>query len=94
MSISIQFDELEGAEQIMSSEEMYRLGLEASIGEVDDVSDLISAHKWFNLAAMQGHLEARTYRAELAMEMTPDEIAEAQKLAREYLMTHRPRLSA
>ena len=41
---------------------------------------------------MMGNLEARTYRAELAREMTPDEVAEAQRLAREYLSTHRPRM--
>jgi TPR repeat protein len=70
---------------------MYRLGLEASTGGVNGSFDLITAHKWFNLASMQGNIEARAYRAELAKEMTPDEVAEAQRLAREYLATHRPR---
>lgn len=85
---------LNAAEPILSDVEMYRLGLEASTGGDDGAFDLITAHKWFNLAAMQGNLEARAYRAELAKEMTAEEIAEAQRLAREYLSTHRPRVSA
>ena len=57
------------------------------------IVDLVAAHKWFNLAAMLGNAEARTYRAELAREMTPDEVAEAQRLAREFLSSHRPRMA-
>ena len=85
---------LNTSEQILSGEDMYRLGLEASIsGETGD-QDLITAHKWFNLAAMQGNMEARAYRAELSAEMTSDEIAEAQRQAREYLSTHRASFNA
>lgn len=93
MSITVQAEALMSATAILSSEEMYRLGLEASVGDGDGRFDLINAHKWFNLAAMMGNLEARTYRAELAREMTADEVAEAQRLAREYLSTHRPRMA-
>ena len=93
MSISVQSDSLISATAILSGEEMYRLGLEASVGDDDGRFDLIKAHKWFNLAAMMGNPEARTYRAELAREMSPDEVAEAQRLAREYLSTHRPRMA-
>jgi hypothetical protein len=93
MSIPILADAVVSAEPIMSGEEMYRLGLEASTGGANGSFDLVVAHKWFNLAAMQGNIEARAYRAELAKEMTPDEVAEAQRLAREYLSTHRPRLN-
>ena len=90
MTMTMRVDALENAEAILSGDEMYRLGLEASIGADSGDLDLIIAHKWFNLAAMQGNLEARAYRAELAQEMTPDEVAEAQRQAREYLTTHRP----
>lgn len=93
MSITVQADALLSATAILSSEEMYRLGLEASVGDEEGRFDLINAHKWFNLAAMMGNFEARTYRAEVAREMTADEIAEAQRLAREYLSTHRPRMA-
>jgi len=85
---------LENIEVIPSGDEMYRLGLEASTGGEMGEFDLVTAHKWFNLAAMQGNLEARTYRAELANEMTPEEIAEAQRAARDYLSTHKIRNEA
>lgn len=93
MSITVHTDALLSATAILSGEEMYRLGLEASVDTGEGQLDLINAHKWFNLAAMMGNTEARTYRAELALEMTPDEVAEAQRLAREYLSTHRPRMA-
>ena len=92
MSMTVSASAFVSATAILSGDEMYRLGLEASVG-ADGDSDLVAAHKWFNLAAMMGNLEARTYRAELAREMTPDEVAEAQRLAREYLSANRPRLA-
>lgn len=91
MSFSFQAEALASAEPILSGEEMYRLGLEASTMGEDGEFDLVTAHKWFNLAAMQGSVEARAYRAELSKEMSPEEIAEAQRQAREYLASHRPR---
>jgi len=51
--------------------------------------DLVQAHKWFNLAASQGRVSAKTAREELAERMTPDQIAEAQTLAREWTPTER-----
>ena len=39
----------------------------------------------FNLAAMRGSVEAKVYRKELACEMASDEVAEAQRQAREWL---------
>lgn len=93
MSITVQSGALMSATAILSGEEMYRLGLEASVGGEDGRFDLINAHKWFNLAAMMGNLEARIYRAELAREMSPEEVADAQRLAREYLSTRRPRMA-
>lgn len=94
MTVSMSVSTLENVEAILSGEEMYRLGLEASTGGEAGEFDLITAHKWFNLAAMQGNMEARAYRAELAHEMTTEEIAEAQRQARAYLATHRPRSHA
>jgi hypothetical protein len=90
MSASVHAEQIATAEPVLSSEEMYRRGLEASTGGEDGGFDLVIAHKWFNLAAMYGNIEARHYRAELAREMTPDEVAEAQRLAREYLAAARP----
>jgi hypothetical protein len=39
---------------------------------------------WYNLAAAQGDQDAARHRDELAKLMTPAQIAEAQKLAREW----------
>ncbi|MGB5093681.1 MAG: SEL1-like repeat protein [Parvibaculum sp.] len=67
-----------------SSDALYNLGLMYSTGtEVEP--NLVMAHKWFNLAAMKGSEAARSYRAELAQEMSKEEIAEAQRQAREWL---------
>lgn len=63
---------------------LFVLGTRYSNGR-DVEHDLIAAHKWFNLAAMMGHEEARLSRAELAREMTSAQIAEAQRHAREWL---------
>ena len=46
--------------------------------------DYVVAHKWFNLAAVQGSAEARHRRVELARDMSQSEIARAQRLAREW----------
>ncbi|MFN4355231.1 hypothetical protein [Parvibaculum sp.] len=65
-------------------EALYNLGLMYSTGHGVEV-DLVTAHKWFNLAAMKGSNAARSCRAELAAEMSPSQIAEAQRQAREWL---------
>jgi hypothetical protein len=91
MSVPLRKAAVETAEPLLSAEEMYRLGLEASTGAEAGAADLVTAHKWFNLAAMLGNVEARAYRAELAKEMSAEAIAEAQRLAREYLANQRPR---
>ena len=46
--------------------------------------DYITAHKWFNLAAVQGDGNARKNRDRVAQKMTPAQIAEAQRLACEW----------
>ena len=50
--------------------------------------DRVSAHKWFNLAATRGNLEAARCRQELAYEMSPAEVMAAQRAAREWLRKH------
>ncbi len=67
------------------ADDQFRAGLLFSTG--DGVpQDLVSAHKWFNLAAMNGVEEARENRAEISMDMSSQEIAKAQKMAREWMM--------
>ena len=46
--------------------------------------DDVRAHMWFDLAASQGNLNGAASRNLVAREMTPAQIAEAQKLAREW----------
>jgi len=46
--------------------------------------DYVLAHMWLNLAAAQGNTEAVKNRDIVAAKMTPEQIAEAQKLAREW----------
>ncbi|WP_169568939.1 sel1 repeat family protein [Sneathiella limimaris] len=70
-----------------SPEEQYRAGLLFAFGEGVPV-DLVLAHKWLNLAAMNGVAEARESRAEISMDMSPQEIAAAQKMAREWCLAH------
>jgi hypothetical protein len=50
--------------------------------------DLISAHKWFNLASMRGNDAAKQYRLEIAREMPSCDVAEAQRQARAWLQAH------
>jgi len=61
--------------------EWFDLGLAYSTGDGAPL-DLVTAHKWLNLAALAGNAEARRLRAELARDMTPAELAEALRLAR------------
>ena len=63
----------------------YELGVAFSTGSHGVACDLIEAHKWFNLAAVDGHEEAQCCRAEISEEMTAREIAEAQRRARQWL---------
>ena len=78
---------MELAAQTGTPDALFELGMLYATGRVVD-ANLVVAHKWFNLAAARGNESARTYRLEVAQEMSADQIAEAQKLAREWLQTH------
>lgn len=66
---------------------LFELGLMYCSGREVEV-DLITAHKWFNLAAVRGNEDAKRYRLEIAGEMSRDQISEAQRQAREWLSCH------
>lgn len=68
-----------------SADALYDLGVAYSTGAGGIGVDLIEAHKWFNLAALNGSVEAQECRAEIACEMSAREIAEAQRQARAWL---------
>jgi uncharacterized protein len=77
----------DSATQGGSADALLQLGFTYSVGRDVDV-DLIQAHKWFNLAALRGNEEAKRHRLEIAREMAKDDIARAQRLAREWIATH------
>jgi TPR repeat protein len=68
----------------MSAEVLFELGMMYCIGR-EVPQDFIAAHKWFNLAAMKGSEAAKEYRCEISREMSPGDIAEAQRQARHWL---------
>jgi uncharacterized protein len=77
-------DIVEYAAQGGAADALFQLGLMYCAGREVPV-DFIAAHKWFNLAAQRGNIEARRYRLELAAEMTKQDIAIAQREARKWL---------
>ena len=70
-----------------TAEGFYQLGIKYSVGN-NVTADMVSAHKWFNLAAMKGNKDAIQLRQEIAASMSPAEIAVAQRAARAWLTTH------
>ncbi|KWV91228.1 sel1 repeat family protein [Erythrobacter sp. YT30] len=68
---------------------LFDLGVAYSTASHGCDSDLVEAHKWFNLAASRGHEEAAWCRADISEEMTAREIAEAQRRARQWLSEER-----
>jgi TPR repeat protein len=69
------------------AEALFELGMMYSTGRSMPV-DLVSAHKWFNLAATKGCADAARLRREIAAEMSDAEIGAAQLAAREWLKLH------
>jgi TPR repeat protein len=63
---------------------LFELGMMYSVGR-DVPVDLVSAHKWFNLAAAKGNTDAVRLRREVASQMSDAEIATAQRAARDWL---------
>jgi TPR repeat protein len=68
-----------------TGDELFRMGLLYSTGQGGAPLDYVSAHMLFNLAAMRGSVEAKLYRRELSREMDNEEVAEAQRAARNWL---------
>ncbi|MBK8198135.1 MAG: sel1 repeat family protein [Acidobacteria bacterium] len=65
-------------------EDLYRAGLAFATGTGTEIN-LIEAHKWFNLAAVRGHEDARAQRQEMAEMLTSDEVKQALQAARDWL---------
>jgi TPR repeat protein len=73
-----------------AADAQYTLGGMYEWGDGVPKDDVI-AYMWFNLAAAQGTMkEAAAERDTLGARMTPDQIAEAQRLAREWKPKRQP----
>lgn len=66
-------------------DELLDLGLAYSTGSRGCPLDLVIAHQWLNLAALAGSQEAQYCRADIADQMTRQQIGEAQRRARTWL---------
>ncbi|MEM7427079.1 MAG: hypothetical protein AAF441_13365 [Pseudomonadota bacterium] len=82
------FNELKAQADRGSSAAQYALAEKFAQGD-GAPQDYVRAHKWFNLAAALGHENARQSRDLFSELMTPKQIAEAQKLARNWFAQHR-----
>ena len=71
----------------VTADAMFELGMMYASGREVPV-DLVTAHKWFNIAAMKGHAEAPQLRREIAAEMKDAEIGQAQRAARDWIKAH------
>ncbi len=62
----------------------YNLGVMYDNG-LGVVQDYKMAHMYFNISAANGNNLSREYRDEISVKMTPQQIAEAQQMAREWI---------
>lgn len=81
------FDETQLTSKSAEAEALLHMGLTYSTGR-DGEPDLVAAHKWFNLAALKGSRRAKTYRMEIALELSRKDLRNAQRQAREWLRKH------
>jgi len=95
-NLGIAYDNGEGvAQDFVEAVKWYRLAAEQGNADAQfllgyaykkgegTIKDLVYSHMWFNIAASLGGISAVEARELIAKEMTPEQIAEAQKLARE-----------
>lgn len=68
-------------------EALCEMGLAYATGSGCD-PDLVSAHKWLNIAAIRGCDRAALLRADVAAAMTKMQLAEALRAAREWMTVH------
>ncbi|HYW62614.1 MAG TPA: hypothetical protein VE865_05390 [Bradyrhizobium sp.] len=75
------------AELCASGDVLFDLGMLHASGR-SGLVDLVAAHKWFNLAALKGRVDAIALRREVAELMSEVEIATAQREARSWMSSH------
>ena len=74
-------------QRMPDAERFFKLGMTCSTGQSVPL-DMVSAHKWFNIAGALGMKDAVRLRNEIAAEMSSGEIATAQRAARQWLTQH------
>ena len=85
--------EMTGAEMapmagsVAPAQGFFELGILYATGR-DVELDLVSAHKWLNIAAIKGCDRAVDLRADLAMTMSKVDLAAALRAAREWMTVH------
>jgi TPR repeat protein len=87
LQLTITTDTAMPVELSQSPDVLFDLGMLYSSGR-SGVVDLIAAHKWFNLAALKGRVDAIALRREVAEMMSEAEIAQAQREARTWMTAH------
>ena len=66
---------------------LLELGIMYATGR-DCALDVVTAHKWFNIAAIKGSERAARMRSEMAKDMSKAELARALRQAREWMTVH------
>ena len=85
--------EMTGAEMapmagsVAPAQGFFELGILYATGR-DVELDLVSAHKWLNIAAIKGNDRAAELRADVAASMSKMQLAEALRAAREWMTIH------
>ena len=70
-----------------NAEAQSKLGLSYLVGR-GVPQEFVQAHMWFNLAAANGDKSASEYRDQVGNNMTSEQLAEAQRLACEWMAAH------
>ena len=83
----IDFDAATPVEATAIPDVLFERGLYWASGR-SGVVNLVAAHKWFNLAALKGRVDAIAMRREVAELMSNIEIATAQREARAWMTAH------
>ena len=84
---TINLDTAEPVDASTIQDTLFDRGMHWSSGR-SGIVDLVAAHKWFNLAALKGRVDAIAMRREIAEMMSDVEIATAQREARAWVSTH------
>ena len=88
-------DDAEAARWYRRAAEQGHAGAQLNLGVIYDngegvPEDDVQAYAWYSIAAAQGHELAKKNKEKIATDMSRDQIAEAQKLSREFWESYGP----